>query len=154
VKLAQLESFVAELPQGLDTTVGERGVRVSGGQRQRIAIARALYRKPEVLIFDEGTSALDNATEAQMMDAIEALRGKHTIILVAHRLSTVRYSDRIVFLEHGRMTGLGSYEELRATNQAFREMAKVTTGATCLVHPKRCDARNTVVVGKNPRAPP
>jgi ATP-binding cassette, subfamily B, bacterial PglK len=123
VKLAQLESFVAELPQGFETTVGERGVRVSGGQRQRIAIARALYRKPEVLIFDEGTSALDNATEAQLMQSIEALRGKHTIILVAHRLSTVRYSDRIAFLEHGRLTGLGSYEELRATNPAFREMA-------------------------------
>ena len=123
VKLAQLESFVAELPQGLDTTVGERGVRVSGGQRQRIAIARALYRKPEVLIFDEGTSALDNATEAQMMAAIEQLRGDHTIILVAHRLSTVRKSDRIVFLEHGRMTGLGTYDELRETNTAFRQMA-------------------------------
>jgi ATP-binding cassette, subfamily B, bacterial PglK len=123
VKLAQLESFVAELPEGLDTTVGERGVRVSGGQRQRIAIARALYRKPEVLIFDEGTSALDNATEAQLMASIEALRGKHTIILVAHRLSTVRHSDRIVFLEHGRMTGTGTYDELRETNVAFREMA-------------------------------
>jgi ATP-binding cassette, subfamily B, bacterial PglK len=126
VRLAQLEAFVAELPQGLDTTVGERGVRVSGGQRQRIAIARALYRRPEVLVFDEGTSALDNATEAQLMASIEALRGKHTIILVAHRLSTVRYSDRIVFLEHGRMTGTGTYDELRETNVAFREMAGTT----------------------------
>jgi ATP-binding cassette, subfamily B, bacterial PglK len=123
VKLAQLEEFVAELPEGLDTMVGERGVRVSGGQRQRIAIARALYRKPEVLIFDEGTSALDNATEAQMMAAIELLRGHHTIILVAHRLSTVRNSDRIIFLEHGRMTGIGTYDRLRETNDAFREMA-------------------------------
>ena len=123
VKLAQLKEFVSELPQGLETKVGERGVRVSGGQRQRIAIARALYRKPEVLIFDEGTSALDNATEAQMMAAIERLRGHHTIILVAHRLSTVRNSDRIVFLEHGRMTGIGTYDELRETNVAFREMA-------------------------------
>jgi ATP-binding cassette, subfamily B, bacterial PglK len=123
VNLAQLEEFVAELPQGIDTMVGERGVRVSGGQRQRIAIARALYRKPEVLIFDEGTSALDNATEAQMMAAIERLRGNHTIILVAHRLSTVRNSDRIVFLERGRMTGIGTYDQLRETNVAFREMA-------------------------------
>jgi ATP-binding cassette, subfamily B, bacterial PglK len=123
VTLAQLESFVAELPLGLATTVGERGVRVSGGQRQRIAIARALYRKPEVLIFDEGTSALDNATEAQLMAAIEQLRGDHTIILVAHRLSTVRSSDRIVFLEHGQMTGLGTYDELREINAAFRHMA-------------------------------
>jgi ATP-binding cassette, subfamily B, bacterial PglK len=123
VTLAQLDRFVAELPDGLDTKVGERGVRVSGGQRQRIAIARALYRKPEVMIFDEGTSALDNATEAQMMAAIEQLRGDHTVILVAHRLSTVRNSDRIVFLEHGQITGLGTYDELRETNIAFREMA-------------------------------
>jgi ATP-binding cassette, subfamily B, bacterial PglK len=123
VKLAQLEPFVADLPEGLDTIVGERGVRVSGGQRQRIAIARALYRKPEILIFDEGTSALDNATEAQMMSAIEQLRGEHTIILVAHRLSTVRNADRIVFLEDGRATGIGSFDELRTTNTVFREMA-------------------------------
>ncbi|MEX2375757.1 MAG: ABC transporter ATP-binding protein [Dehalococcoidia bacterium] len=123
VELAQLESFVAELPEGLDTTVGERGVRISGGQRQRIAIARALYRRPGVLIFDEGTSALDNATEAQMMAAIEKLRGDHTIILVAHRLSTVRGSDRIVFLEHGMATGVGTYDQLRETHAAFRDMA-------------------------------
>ena len=123
VKLAQLQSFVNELPQGLRTSVGERGVRISGGQRQRIAIARALYRKPEVLIFDEGTSALDNATEAQMMDSIEQLRGHHTIILVAHRLSTVRTSDRIIFLEHGQLTGLGTYDELCESNFAFRNMA-------------------------------
>ena len=123
VQLAQLDSFVADLPEGLDTTVGERGIRISGGQRQRIAIARALYRKPQVLIFDEGTSALDNSTEADMMTAIEQLRGDHTIILVAHRLSTVRNCDRIVFLEHGQMTGLGSYDELCANNVVFREMA-------------------------------
>jgi ATP-binding cassette, subfamily B, bacterial PglK len=126
VKLAQLDAFVAELPEGLDTMVGERGVRVSGGQRQRIAIARALYRRPEVLIFDEGTSALDNATEAQMMSAIERLRGDHTIILVAHRLTTVRNADRIFFLEAGRVTGIGSYDELRECNAAFRQMATST----------------------------
>ncbi len=123
VRLAQLESFVSDLPEGLDTMMGERGVRVSGGQRQRIAIARALYRRPEVLIFDEGTSALDNATEAQMMAAIERLRGDHTVILVAHRLSTVRDADRIVFLEGGRVTGIGTYDELRGSNAAFRAMS-------------------------------
>jgi ATP-binding cassette, subfamily B, bacterial PglK len=123
VRLAQLEEFVDQLPDGLQTTVGERGIRVSGGQRQRVAIARALYRRPSVLIFDEGTSALDNATEALLMDAIERLRGRHTIILVAHRLSTVRNCDRIVFLEHGQMTGLGTYDDLRSTNAGFRALA-------------------------------
>jgi ATP-binding cassette, subfamily B, bacterial PglK len=126
VTLAQLESFIAELPRGLETTVGERGVRISGGQRQRIAVARALYRRPKVLLFDEGTSSLDNATEAQMMAAIEQLRGDHTIILVAHRLTTVRRSDRILFLEHGKVTGLGTYVELQRTNLAFRQMASNT----------------------------
>lgn len=123
VHLAQLDDFVASLPLGLDTTVGERGVRVSGGQRQRVAIARALYRRPAVLIFDEGTSALDNATEAMMMRAIEGLRGDHTVILVAHRLSTVKGSDRILFLEEGQLTGVGTYEELLLTSEAFRSMA-------------------------------
>ncbi len=126
VQLAQLQEFVDQLPEGLETTVGERGVRVSGGQRQRVAIARALYRRPSVLIFDEGTSALDNATEALLIDAIERLRGQHTIILVAHRLSTVRNCDRIVFLEHGQMTGLGTYHDLRATNAGFRALAGTT----------------------------
>jgi ATP-binding cassette, subfamily B, bacterial PglK len=126
VRLAQLEEFIRDLPDGLDTTVGERGVRVSGGQRQRIAIARALYRRPSVLVFDEGTSALDNATEAQLMSAIDGLRGKHTIILIAHRLSTVRSCDRVLFVERGRVTGVGSYEELVREHAAFRAMASVT----------------------------
>jgi ATP-binding cassette, subfamily B, bacterial PglK len=123
VRLAQLEEFVASLPDGLDTDVGERGVRISGGQRQRIAIARALYRRPSVLIFDEGTSALDNATEALLMGAIERLRGDHTIILIAHRLSTVRNCDRVVFVEQGQITGVGPYDELVRDHATFRAMA-------------------------------
>jgi ATP-binding cassette, subfamily B, bacterial PglK len=126
VRLSQLEEMVAALPDGLDSQVGERGLRLSGGQRQRIAIARALYSKPSVLIFDEGTSALDNATEAALMQAIEQLRGERTVILVAHRLSTVRNSDRVVFLEQGRLTGLGRYEDLVATHAAFKNMAGST----------------------------
>ena len=122
VELAQLSSFVDSLPAGLDTVVGERGVRVSGGQRQRIAIARALYRRPQVLIFDEGTSALDNQTEADLMRALERLRGDHTIVLVAHRLSTVRDCDRIVFLDEGRIAGLGTYAVLAETNEGFRRL--------------------------------
>ena len=123
VRLAQLDEFVESLPDGLQTRVGERGVRISGGQRQRIAIARALYQRPSVLIFDEGTSALDNATESMLMNAIESLRGEHTIILVAHRLSTVRSCDRVVFIEGGQITGLGTYDELVRDNERFRAMA-------------------------------
>lgn len=103
LRLAQLEEFVGSLPHGLDTLVGERGIRLSGGQRQRIAIARALYHDPELLIFDEATSALDTATEHEVMHAIEALRGKKTLLIVAHRLSTVQACDRVVRLQEGRI---------------------------------------------------
>jgi ATP-binding cassette, subfamily B, bacterial PglK len=123
---AQLREFVDSLPEGLETVVGERGVRISGGQRQRIAIARALYHRPSVLVFDEGTSALDNTTEALLMESIERLRGDHTIILIAHRLSTVRSSDRVVFIEAGRISGQGTYDELVAENAAFRQLAAVS----------------------------
>lgn len=104
IKAAQLESFVAGLPEGLDTIVGERGVRLSGGQRQRIGIARALYHDPSVLVLDEATSALDNRTEAEVMEAINALQGKKTILIVAHRLTTVKGCDRIYKLDHGKIT--------------------------------------------------
>lgn len=123
VRLAQLDDFVESLPEGLETVVGERGVRISGGERQRIAIARALYRRPQVLIFDEGTSALDNATEQELMRSLQSLRGDYTIILVAHRLSTVRNADRVVFLEGGRIAGMDTFEGLRQSNESFRQMA-------------------------------
>jgi ATP-binding cassette, subfamily B, bacterial PglK len=123
LELAQLDIFVRSLPHGLETMVGERGVRVSGGQRQRIAIARALYRRPEVLLFDEGTSALDNATEAALISSLERLRGSRTIFLVAHRLSTVRNCDRIIFMEDGRLSAVGSYEDLLTESAGFRTMA-------------------------------
>ena len=123
VHLAQLSEFVASLAEGLDTVVGERGVRISGGQRQRLAIARALYRRPKVLVFDEGTSALDNATEREVMTALERLRGDHTIILVAHRLSTVKKADRIMLVNQGRCDALGTYQELMDTSASFRNLA-------------------------------
>lgn len=123
VRLAQLEEFVASLPDGLETVVGERGIRVSGGQRQRIAIARALYRDPSVIIFDEGTSALDNTTERELIAALERLRGERTIIMVAHRLSTVRIADRIVYVEAGRLAGVGSFEELSRSHAGFQRLA-------------------------------
>ena len=123
VELAQLREYIDALPDGLDTMVGERGVRISGGQRQRIAIARALYRRPKVLVFDEGTSALDNSTERLLMDALERLRGDHTIFLVAHRLSTVRKADKILFIQNGHCSGLGTYDELIASHPDFRKLA-------------------------------
>lgn len=103
IRAAQLKDFVAGLPQGLDTFVGERGVRISGGQRQRIGIARALYHDPAVLVLDEATSALDNKTERGFMDAVDALHGRKTILIVAHRLSTVEQCDQIFQLEHGQL---------------------------------------------------
>jgi ABC-type multidrug transport system fused ATPase/permease subunit len=112
VKLAQLERFVQSLPEGLDTMIGQRGVRLSGGQRQRLAIARALYRRPSVLILDEGTSALDNNTEAELMAALEPLRGERTIIAVAHRLSTVAACDRVVLVDDGHLVDVAPFDEL------------------------------------------
>jgi ATP-binding cassette, subfamily B, bacterial PglK len=126
VRLAQLDEVVAALPDGLDTVVGEQGIRLSGGQRQRVAIARALYGRPDVLLFDEGTSALDNTTEAQLMGALAELRGRHTIILVAHRLSTVRDCDLIILVAEGRVAGLGTYDELLESNRTFQELARAT----------------------------
>lgn len=128
VCMAQLEEFVAALPHGLDTVVGERGVRLSGGQRQRLGIARALYHEPEVVIFDEATSALDNQTERALISAIDTLRGEKTLVIVAHRLSTVRACDRLVFLRDGRVAGCGSFEELLTDNADFRAMAAAAIG--------------------------
>jgi ATP-binding cassette, subfamily B, bacterial PglK len=123
VHLAQLDGFVRSLPEGLNTMVGERGVRVSGGQRQRIAIARALYRRPSVLVFDEGTSALDNTTERELMAAFDRLRGERTIVMVAHRLTTVKGADRIVYLDDGRVSGVGTYDSLLSTHSGFQRLA-------------------------------
>lgn len=114
LRAAQLESFVNGLPQGLDTLVGERGVRLSGGQRQRIGIARALYHDPAVLVLDEASSSLDVATEHEVMQAVLALHGAKTLILVAHRLSTVRHCDWLYRLEHGRLVQEGVPENLLA----------------------------------------
>jgi ABC-type multidrug transport system fused ATPase/permease subunit len=121
--MAQLEAFVQTLPDGVETLVGERGVRFSGGQRQRVAIARALYHEPELLVFDEATAALDNATERDVTKAIELLRGQKTIIIIAHRLSTVRRCDTLVFLRDGRIAGTGSYDRLLEENVDFRDLA-------------------------------
>ncbi|MDH5799141.1 MAG: ABC transporter ATP-binding protein/permease, partial [Paracoccaceae bacterium] len=124
-KLANLHDFVEkELPDGYQTRVGERGVRLSGGQRQRIGIARALYSDPAVLIFDEATSALDNITERAVMDAVGNLTHEKTIIMIAHRLSTVRNCDQIFLLDKGGLSASGTYEELRQNSEIFRHMAE------------------------------
>jgi ATP-binding cassette, subfamily B, bacterial PglK len=104
LRAAQLEDFVKQLPDQLDTVVGERGVRLSGGQRQRIGIARALYYDPAVLVLDEATSSLDNATEQGVMEAVAALHGQKTVLIVAHRSSTVEHCDSIVRLSRGTVT--------------------------------------------------
>jgi len=121
--LTQLGDFVTGLPGGLDTLLGERGARLSGGQRQRVAIARALYHEPEVLVFDEATSALDTPTERELIAALEALRGVKTLVIIAHRLTTVRRCDRLAVLRDGRLAAVGSYDELLARDAGFRAMA-------------------------------
>ena len=113
IHAAQLGSFMEALPQGLKTVVGERGVRLSGGERQRIAIARALYRNPDVLIFDEATSALDNDTEARLMDTINAVSKDRTVIMIAHRLTTLKDCDRIVVMEKGCIKEITNYNSLQ-----------------------------------------
>jgi ABC-type multidrug transport system fused ATPase/permease subunit len=123
-RIANLDEFVSkELPDGYATVIGERGVRLSGGQRQRIGIARALYHRPSVLVMDEATSALDNLTEVGVMQAIEGLNRQMTIILIAHRLTTVKKCDTIFLLEAGRLVGQGTYDELVDSNERFRALA-------------------------------
>ncbi len=121
VMLARLDAVVEALPQKLEAVVGEDGVRLSGGQRQRVAIARALYHEPDVIVFDEATAALDTQTEREVTAAIGELRGTQTLIAIAHRLSTVRDCDRLIYLRDGRVAGVGTYQELLA-DPSFRAL--------------------------------
>ena len=125
LQIAQLQSFVEASPLGLDTMIGERGVRLSGGQRQRLAIARAMYRRPEVLIFDEGTSALDNRTESEVTNALRRLRREVTLITVAHRLTTIKECDVVLLIIDGRIAALGKFDELLRTSEEFRKLASM-----------------------------
>ena len=125
-RVASLEGFVrANLPHGYETKVGERGVRLSGGQRQRIGIARALYHDADLIVFDEATSALDNLTEREVMAAINGLPGDKTILMIAHRLSTVKRCDRIVVLSEGEVAAVGTWAELLANSHEFRQIAEL-----------------------------
>ena len=124
-KIANLHEFIInDLPLQYQTTVGENGVRLSGGQRQRIGIARALYHKPQVLILDEATNALDNLTERAVMDAVKKKKKNMTIIIIAHRLSTLKNCDNILLLEKGELKEQGTFEKLMQVNQKFKEIAK------------------------------
>jgi ATP-binding cassette subfamily C protein len=124
IATAQLAELLASLPRGLDTIVGENGVRLSGGQRQRIGIARALYHAPILLVLDEATSALDGPTETALLEAIERSRGRCTLIVVTHRMSTARACDRLVMMEEGCVAGVGRYEELLRDSPGFRLLSR------------------------------
>lgn len=123
LRAAQLTDLIASLPDGDRTLVGERGIRLSGGQQQRIGIARALYSHPSLLVMDEATSALDNLTEKWVVEAIDQLRGNRTILMIAHRLTTVKKCDRIYLLEEGRITAEGTWDELLKNSETFRKMS-------------------------------
>ena len=121
-KIANLNDFITkELDEGYSTIVGERGIRLSGGQRQRIGIARALYFNPQLLILDEATSALDNITEQAFLDALNKISGKITIIMIAHRMTTVKNADLIYLMEEGKVVAKGSFAKLILENDKFKE---------------------------------
>jgi len=122
VEMSCLKEFVDSLPEGLDTPMGERGVRMSGGQRQRIAIARALYEDPDLMVIDEATSALDNKTEAEVSRSISELKGEKTIIVIAHRLNSLKYCDRVLVMAKGRVEALGTPKELYETSEIYKAM--------------------------------
>jgi ATP-binding cassette subfamily C protein len=125
-EIANIANFIEnELSEGYNTIVGERGIRISGGQKQRIGLARALYHDPEVLILDEATSSLDSKTQEQVMDAINAIVEVKTMIIIAHRLSTVKNCDQIYLIEEGKIIDQGKYDELAERNQYFKRLIKL-----------------------------
>lgn len=125
LRIAQLDNFVRDLPLGLDQPVGERGTNLSGGQRQRLGIARAMLTKPKLLVLDEATSALDGQTELDISTAINELKGIVTVVMIAHRLSTVRNSDQVIYLDNGKIITQGKFEEVRQTVPDFDRQAQL-----------------------------
>jgi len=134
-RMAALDAFIRTMPEQYDTVIGERGVRLSGGQRQRIGLARALYRNPEVLVLDEATSSLDGATEEAVLNAVRGAAQARTVIMIAHRLNTLKDCDAIYIIEEGGLVASGTYDELIESNRTFMRMAKV----------KVCGSRMTTI---------
>jgi ABC-type multidrug transport system fused ATPase/permease subunit len=125
LKIAQLEDIVRALPEGIHTKVGDRGAKLSGGQRQRLGIARALITKPQLLVLDEATSSLDGQSEMDVSDAIKELKGSVTVLMIAHRLSTVRSADQVIYMEEGEILARGTFGEVRAKIPDFDQQAKL-----------------------------
>ena len=125
LSIAQLDEYVFDLADGVDTLIGEHGIRMSGGQTQRIGIARALYTDPKVLVMDEATSSLDGKNELDLSNALLSLKGKITVVLIAHRLSTVRAADKVVYLDQGKILSSGTFDEVKAEIPEFAHQAKL-----------------------------
>ena len=125
IKISQLDSFIESLPDGIETEVGDRGTRISGGQKQRVGIARAMFTQPRLLVLDEATSSLDGETEASISDAIQTMKGSITVIMIAHRLSTVRNADVVIYMEAGKLIAAGTFEEVRNLVPGFDRQAKL-----------------------------
>jgi ABC-type multidrug transport system fused ATPase/permease subunit len=126
LQTAQLDEYISTLPNGIDTIVGEAASRMSGGQLQRLGIARAIYTDPKLLVLDEATSALDGKTESEVSEAIIALKGKITVVLIAHRLSTVLKADRLAYLESGRLLSVGTFEHVKSQIPEFAHQASLS----------------------------
>jgi subfamily B ATP-binding cassette protein MsbA len=125
LEAANLSSLIKELPEGIDTKIGDNGNRLSGGQRQRLAIARAIYKDASILILDEATSALDSESERQVQDALERLMTGRTTLVIAHRLSTIEHADRIVVLEHGQVIESGTHQELIVKDGLYANLHRI-----------------------------
>jgi ABC-type multidrug transport system fused ATPase/permease subunit len=125
IRIAQLQEFVSKLEDGLRSPLGDRGTKISGGEKQRIGIARALFTKPKILVLDEATSSLDSETERLISASIQNLKGKSTLIVIAHRLSTVKEADTVIYIEEGRVVGIGTFEEIRNSVPNFNNQANL-----------------------------
>ena len=123
-KLARIDEYIESLPDKYDTMLGENGVILSGGQKQRLAIARALLMKTEIILFDEATSALDNETQSEIQKAIDNLQGEYTILIIAHRISTIVNCDRIMLIEDGKISAEGTHEYLLKNNKTYKKLCE------------------------------